>query len=145
MIRRILYMLILFMLVPVLNVDGQNENGGGQGVVKTLDDLYFSKNNPIFRHVKVSGRDGTYVVKGEARTTKGYFYYVVEDGHREFISETRVVSRKAFPKWSRFEIKVTIPANVLPDNGTVAMYLFEKEKKSGELIHVFPVILQQFY
>lgn len=137
MIKRILQILIFFMLVPVLNVHGQ--------IVKDEGVVYFSKNNPIFRHVKVSGRDGDYLVKGEVRPIKGFFYYIVEDGHREFISETRVVARKAYPNWSSFSIKVTIPTSTLPDNGTVAMYLYEKERKSGEMIHVFPLVLQKFY
>ncbi len=144
--KRVLFMLILlFMLVPVLNVHGQNDNAGGQEVIKAVNNLYFSKNKPTFRHVKVIGRDGAYIVRGEARTRNGSFYYVVEDGHREFISESRVASKNAYPEWTRFQIKINIPSNVLPDNGTVVMYLFEKDVKGGDMIHVFPIILQQFY
>ena len=74
---------------------------------KTLsinENLYIQDNSSIFRSVKVVGNDGEYLVTGKAKPTMGKFYYLVEDGHVEYIKETQVVMKEKNPIWEPFQI-----------------------------------------
>lgn len=98
----------------------------------------------VFRNIVVKGKDGEYTVEGEASTMNGSFYYLVEDGHFEFVPETRVTTAEKHPKWASFDIKINIPKAKLPSNGTVAVYFYEKDQ-SGNMIHTQAVVLEEFY
>lgn len=99
--------------------------------------------NAVFRNIMVKGKNGDYMVEGEASTKSGTFYYLVEDGHYEFISETKITMQEKQPKWASFNIKISIPKNKLPDNGTVAIYFYEKDQNNN-MIHVQATVLEQF-
>ncbi|UQD51387.1 intracellular proteinase inhibitor [Bacillus methanolicus] len=101
--------------------------------------------NPVFRNVKVSGEKGHYKVSGEARPIKGLFYYSVEDGHNEFISETVRAHKTKFPKWAPFSISIDIDKSKLPVNASLILNLYERSKKDKSIIHSYPVLLEQFY
>ena len=98
----------------------------------------------FFELIKVTGKNGKYLVTGEARPHKKAFYYVVEDGHFVFISETEVKSESVFPKWSKFTLNVAVSPKKLPNNGALIMYLYEKGALNDELKLVFPIVLEQF-
>jgi Immunoglobulin-like domain of bacterial spore germination len=99
--------------------------------------------NPVFRNVIVSGEKGNYEVSGEARPIEGVFYYTVEDGHNEFISETARAHQTKFPEWSPFSITVNIDKKKLPVNGSLILNLYERSKKDNSIIHTYPVLLEQ--
>lgn len=102
--------------------------------------VYISEKNPSFRHAKVSGEKGNYIVTGEARPVSGKLYYTVEDGHNELIAEQPL---KINPKgWEPFKIDVSIPAEKLPESGSVVLHLYERNKKDGSIIHSFSVVLE---
>ncbi|MGJ7919550.1 Gmad2 immunoglobulin-like domain-containing protein [Neobacillus sp. LXY-4] len=128
-------MLLVLAIFPTLQVHGKN----------IISEVHGEPQHQFFRNVKVKGQGGEYVVKGEARPVTGSFYYVVEDGHRIFVKETKVVSKKAYPAWTKFKVNIKIPKRLLPDNGTVTMFFYEKAKQSDDMIHVVPIVLEEFY
>jgi len=94
----------------------------------------------LFRKIKVSGTDGDYVITGDAKTTTGLFYYTVEDGHHEYLRKKLV---SAPDKWNSFRIHVQISKVKLPKNGTLLIYLSEKDK-DGHITYSIPVVLERF-
>ncbi|WP_082693052.1 Gmad2 immunoglobulin-like domain-containing protein [Bacillus sp. FJAT-29814] len=127
--RIFLCMILLF--IPLMT------NADASGVEK----LILSEQNPVFRHVQVSGADGTYVASGEAKAAKGIFYYTVEDGHNEYIQEQRVRTQGG-EKWERFTINVKVAPEAVPKNGTLLLNLYQKNEK-GEITNLYPVILER--
>ena len=130
------FMIAIFSLVLATpSALGQAEEGENLAEVENI----------VFRDIKVKGKNGDYVIDGEARTKNGTFYYLVEDGHYEFISETKITmkERQQKQKWASFNIKISIPKNKLPDNGTVAIYFYEKDQNNN-MIHVQATVLEQF-
>lgn len=99
--------------------------------------------NLMFRHVKVEGGKGNYLVIGEARSEKGLFFYTVEDGHIDLVKEKRVrISRKDLD-WESFSISICLPNERLPKNGTLTLNLYQKNA-NHKIIHNYPVFLERF-
>jgi hypothetical protein len=117
----------------------------GQPIEILLDqkELYVPKENPVFKQVKASGKQGRYVVEGKVRPDVSHFFYTVEDGHHEQIRETRVEAKEG-TDWNRFVIELTIPAGKLPESGTVVLHLYERSETGGSISHSYPVILERF-
>lgn len=99
--------------------------------------------NLVFRDIAVSGKRGVYTVTGQANVTKGEFFYTVEDGHNEFISETLVKVSTNYPNWISFELDISIPVEKMPENGTLILNLYEKSE-SGQILESLPVVLETF-
>jgi len=99
--------------------------------------------NTAFRGVTVSGSDGSYVVRGEARVFEATMQYAVSDGHRYLLEKTAQVNEGA-PAWSAFELKIDIPAAQRPANGTLTLELFEYSAKDGAKVNVWTVPLESF-
>jgi len=99
--------------------------------------------NTAFRGVTVSGSDGSYVVRGEARVFEATMQYAVSDGHRYLLEKTAQVNEGA-PAWSAFELKIDIPAAQRPANGTLTLELFEYSAKDGAKTNVWTVPLESF-
>ncbi|MBY0121059.1 Gmad2 immunoglobulin-like domain-containing protein [Bacillus sp. S/N-304-OC-R1] len=95
-----------------------------------------------FQNIEVSGNKGRYTVTGEARPESGEFYYLVEDGHNEFISEKKQTTKKHFPEWSPFTININIQEESFPNSGTIILYLYERNKE-GKMINALPVTLEK--
>ncbi|WP_203556435.1 BsuPI-related putative proteinase inhibitor [Bacillus sp. B15-48] len=100
--------------------------------------------NPVFKEVETSGKGGNYVVKGLANPTNGQFFYTVEDGHNELVLETAVSTKTTNGKWYPFSIKLSIPKEKLPRNGTLVLHLYERSEQN-EIIHSYPALLETFY
>jgi hypothetical protein len=100
--------------------------------------------NPAFRQVKVEGNKGNYIVTGETRVSKGFFFYSVENGHVEYINEKQVVTMKGGADWHTFQIQIHLLEETLPKNGSLLLNLYQKSK-TGEIIHSYPLVLEQFY
>ncbi|MEH7122141.1 Gmad2 immunoglobulin-like domain-containing protein [Bacillus sp. JJ1503] len=98
--------------------------------------------NNAFRKIEVSGEKGSYTVIGEARSNSGEFFYVVEDGHNEFISEKRLATKEKFPSWSTIKIDINFPEENFPESGTIILYLYERNEE-GKMINALPVILDK--
>lgn len=109
-------------------------------------DAYFatvekpSEENEAFKKIEVQGKDGSYVVKGEVKTERGAFFYTVEDGHNQYVDETKITSGT---EWTPFEIKVEIEQEKLPQNATIILHLYEKDVTGGN-VNSLPVVLQMF-
>lgn len=129
------YFVLLF-LVPfiVLNVSFHEMPKG---------EAYFTEKeeSSAFRNVKVEGEKGVYEVKGDAKTKSGTFFYTVEDGHNQYVDETRVSSGT---EWQPFIIRIQIPKEKLPDNATLILYLYEKDETGG-IANSLPVVLETLY
>ncbi|MCM3767552.1 intracellular proteinase inhibitor [Neobacillus niacini] len=126
-----IFLCVILLFIPMMT----NAEAG------RVEKLILSEQNPVFRHVQVSGADGTYVVSGEAREPIGIFYYTVEDGHNEYIQEQRVRIQGG-EKWERFTINVKVPPEAVPKNGTLLLNLYPKNEK-GEITNLYPVILER--
>lgn len=100
--------------------------------------------NTAFQNIEVSGENGEYVVKGEARVFEGVFYYTVEDGDDYLVEETNVTVNNGAPAWSPFEIKISIPEDQLPLNGTITLELFEKSAQDNSIMNQSYVKLDEF-
>lgn len=96
-----------------------------------------------FKDIAVSGKRGIYTVTGQTNIKKGEFFYTVEDGHNEFVSETLVKVRTNYPAWISFKLDINIPAEKMPENGTLILNLYEKSE-SGQILESFPVVLETF-
>ncbi|MBT2689008.1 hypothetical protein J7I93_12510 [Bacillus sp. ISL-47] len=103
--------------------------------------VYIPGENPAFRQTKVSGEKGNYIVTGEARPVSGKLCYTVEDGHNELITEQPLKTNTK--DWEPFKIDVSIPADKLPESGSVVLHLYERSKRDGSIIHSFPVLLEK--
>ncbi|SFA79069.1 MULTISPECIES: BsuPI-related putative proteinase inhibitor [unclassified Bacillus (in: firmicutes)] len=97
-----------------------------------------------FRGIVVSGSGGKYTVQGEISPSLTEFFYLVEDGHHQWISERKVDLGKPSGKWRKFKLNITVPSNVLPENGTLILFLYEKKLHSGEAVNHLPVKLESF-
>lgn len=82
--------------------------------------------NSAFRNIEVSGKNGEYVVQGEANTSAGIFYYTVEDGHDYIVEEMKVELSNAKGVWETFTINLSIPEENLPQKGALTLELYEK-------------------
>ncbi|HHW39107.1 MAG TPA: hypothetical protein GXX18_18045 [Bacillales bacterium] len=97
-----------------------------------------------FRNISVAGKNGEYVVNGEARVFEAVFLYTVEDGHDYVIEETQATANEGAPAWSPFELKISIPEDQLPMNGALTLELYEKSAKDGSVINETFVKLEEF-
>lgn len=120
--RIVFFITILFFLIPTLS---------------------FAKEDTLFKNIVVDGGSGNYKVRGDAHLGKDYFFYSVEDGHSQFIGETKVQTGKAFGDAYPFVISVSIPKKKLPTNRTLLMNLYTKSE-NGEILQSHPVVLEVF-
>jgi hypothetical protein len=97
-----------------------------------------------FRDITVTGENGNYVVKGEARVFEGNFMYSVEDGHNIHIEPTPFQVDEGAPSWSTFELSIEIPEEDLPQFGTLTLTLFEESSKDGSATNVNYIPLENF-
>lgn len=100
--------------------------------------------NQVFRNVKVKGEKGSYQVEGKACTTSDNIYYTVEDGHNQQVEETELRLKNGSSKCKPFVIEVTVPVAELPQNGTLILNLYERNKE-GDIVHNYPTLLEKFY
>ena len=90
----------------------------------------------FIKNVEITKKNGTYTLTANVRSKLGVIYYVVEDGHHEWVSETKVKIGKTYPKWERIYIELIFPKNKYPDNLPMIVYLYEKDEK-GKMLHTF--------
>ncbi|WP_246938637.1 BsuPI-related putative proteinase inhibitor [Bacillus pinisoli] len=102
------------------------------------------KQNPAFRNIKAAGSNGEYVITGEARVFEAVFMYAVEDGHHQLVKETPFFANEGAPSWSSFELKISIPKDQLPTEGTVTAHIYERSAKDGSIVNSYFVTLEQF-
>jgi hypothetical protein len=103
-----------------------------------------NESNKAFRSIKAVGENGEYTITGEARVFEAVFMYAVEDGHNELIKETPFYANEGAPAWSAFELKISIPKEKLPKNGTLIAYIYERSAKDGSIVNSYYVPLEQF-
>jgi hypothetical protein len=96
--------------------------------------------NPIIKNVKINIEEGSMVVSGKARPTSGELYYVVEDGHQEWVKETKIKLDSVHPDWGDFSFKLILPEDNDIDSLPFILYIYEKDVK-GNIIHAYPKLL----
>jgi hypothetical protein len=102
-----------------------------------------AQQNTAFRKVKVMGEGGVYTVTGEARVFEAVMQYAVSDGHNYLIENFHTLSEGA-PAWSAFTLKLSVPQEKLPENGTLTLELFEYSAKDGSIVNILFVPLESF-
>lgn len=102
-----------------------------------------AQQNTAFRKVEVTGEGGVYTVTGEARVFEAVMQYAVSDGHDYLIENFHMLDEGA-PAWSAFTLKLTVPENKLPVNGTLTLELFEYSAKDGSVVNILYVPLESF-
>lgn len=115
-----------------------------QEEIRAKTNVKIRSKGEAFRGIVVSGTSGKYNVQGELRPSLTEFYYLVEDGHHQIISERKVKLGKPSGNWRKFKLNITVAANVLPDNGTLILFLYEKKEANGETVNHLPVKLESF-
>jgi hypothetical protein len=73
-----------------------------RSILTAVQKISVPAENTTFRHVKVSGTNGDYIVTGESRTAAGSFFFTVEDGHVEYIKQTEVKTKGPSGEWQPF-------------------------------------------
>lgn len=101
--------------------------------------VYIPGQNPSFSQAKVKGRNGEYIILFKARPKSGKLWYTVEDGHNELQSEKTILASSN--DWKSFRIKISLPSENIPENGTVVLHLYEKDE-DGDIMNSYPVILE---
>lgn len=101
-------------------------------------------NSLEIRNVKVHGTGGRYVVTGQARPTKGNYFYTVEDGHNLLVEERLLLKKGERPRWTPFKIKVIIMPKMLPRNGTIVLYAYQRDTH-GRIAQGYSIPLEKFY
>jgi hypothetical protein len=96
--------------------------------------------NPIIKNVKVNKAEGSIVVSGKARPTTGTLFYVVEDGHQEWVSETKIKLDSKHSSWGDFSFELNLPDDKNVDPLPFILYIYEKDNK-GNIIHAYPKLL----
>jgi hypothetical protein len=133
-----------FQAEKTFTIEPSNENTNGSENSTTNDSSTNKEDNPAFRNIKVSGENGEYNVTGEARVFEAVFMYTVEDGHNQLIKETPFFANEGAPSWSKFELKVSIPKDKLPENGTLTIHIYERSAKDGSVVNSYFASLQKF-
>jgi hypothetical protein len=134
-----------YLLEVWLTATHMNGNGLAKRQLKATSTLSVPTENPVFRHVETSGEKWRYTITGEIKSSTGEFYYSVEDGHNELIPEKKVELDASPGVWTKFEVQIVVPEGNLPDNGSLILFLYERNKpQDGEIVHGFPVILETF-
>jgi len=108
-----------------------------------LPSIGLANEESFFRNLIVKGGAGSYEISGEVRTSQRFIFYSVEDGHKQFLAETKIKTSANGGKFVPFSIHVDIPINELPKNATLILHLYEKTT-NGEIIHSYPVVLEVF-
>ncbi|MDQ0268774.1 BsuPI-related putative proteinase inhibitor [Cytobacillus purgationiresistens] len=119
------------------NLTGQViQPSGLQADLKAKTSFQLPPLNQSFSDMRVSGHDGEYTVVGRHHS-KQPFYYTVEDGHHQLISEKLHSSDK-----EDFAINILLKQEKLPENGSIIAYFYEKS--NGKMVNTFPVLLESF-
>lgn len=87
-----------------------------------------------FRNVKVSGQEGKYEVKGEAKLTTGKISYTIEDGHK-YLEKGSIQVEPGNDSWKSFEMNLFVPKEYLPAFGVLTMTLYEVGAETGQEIN----------
>jgi hypothetical protein len=97
--------------------------------------------NDIFRDVNVTGSAGKYWVRG--KTKAKVFFFTVEDGHNQLITEQKQSIANTDTDWKPFAIQLNIPRAQLPANGSLILNLYERSRE-GQILNNYPLLLQRF-
>ena len=103
-------------------------------------EMVVPEQNPIIKNLKVENQDNHYIVSGKARPTTGLLYYLVEDGHHEWVAERELKVKSKYPKWSDFSFELTIQEGKYPDRLPLIISIYEKDNK-GNMIHTYQKML----
>lgn len=103
--------------------------------------LTVPEQNEIFRDVNVTGSAGKYLVKGVTKAKA--FFYTVEDGHNQLITEQSQHTANSDTEWRPFEIQISIPSSQLPTNGSLILNLYQRSSE-GQILNNYPLSLQRF-
>jgi hypothetical protein len=144
--RSLICFLISLAVIPLTIVYGEEKpkmNKLATDALSTSSTVNIATENLVFKKVVVSGDSGSYRVVGQVKSQNGSFYYTVEDGHHQQIQETRKEISGDATEWSTFVLELKIPEELLPQNGTLMLNLYERN--NGAIVHNYPAVLEKFY
>lgn len=129
--------------VPVVwNTDFKRVEIGGNAA-NTEEWTTISEQNDVFRKLQVTGRNGEYKIKGEAKVPEGKLFWSISDGHNYLLEDNNEI-HGANSDWSSFEIDVTLTKHDLPYNGTLILELYEGLDEKGFRKNLLFLTLEQF-
>lgn len=130
----------------IVNVRASKINGQDilEDALLTKEKFELNTGNTAFRNITVTGENGEYSVKGEARVFEGTFMYSVEDGHEYLIEEKVIQLNSGAPNWTPFEIEIALKEDQLPRSGTVTLNLYERSAKDNAMDNMYYVELETF-
>lgn len=111
---------------------------------KIIDSAFMviPENNPVIKDIKVmSENDNNFVITGKTKSKSGELYYVVEDGHHEWIEETKLKIQPSYPNWSEFTLKLNLDKNNSSGELPFVLYIYEKDLE-GNMINIYPKLLR---
>ena len=87
-----------------------------------------NEENLAFKGIKVSKKNGKYLITGKVKAEIHSAYYRVEDGHNELVRETAISKDfNSTTKWSLFKIEFAIQTNKWHENREVFLILYKKK------------------
>ena len=106
-----------------------------------LRTISLNTENPVFKDITVSKKNGKYLITGKVKGGKHSFCYRVEDGHDELVSDTVVpIESLSDATWSIFKIELTIETKKWPKNDEVFLILYHKDE-AGHVFSDYQMVL----
>ncbi|PGS51010.1 BsuPI-related putative proteinase inhibitor [Bacillus sp. AFS041924] len=123
-------------------VNEKNLTGEITPVTQSFSYQKLSSVNENGSKIIVSGENGQYKIKGTYLSEQDTIYYSVEDGHNTLIAETALPIKIRTGSINLLDFNIDIPKESLPTNGTVTLYIYEKNK-DNQVLKSMNVTLQQ--
>jgi hypothetical protein len=125
------------LLVATIN----GESVKGYHILMDQAEMVVPPKNPIIKSVMINKNEGIHVVSGKARLNSGELFYVVEDGHNEWIPETKIKLESKHSQWGDFSFVLNIPKEKYHASLTLILYLYEKDEE-GTINHSYSKIIK---
>jgi hypothetical protein len=113
-------------------------------ILKDEATLVIPPANPIIELVKMDKNEKNIVVSGKARPESGRLYYVVEDGHHEWIPETKIKGDFSSNDWKEFSFDLKMPPVKKQDAIPLILYIYERDEH-GVMKHSYPKLIRTTY
>lgn len=98
--------------------------------------------NPILKNIVIKKSDDKFLVSGSGRPTTNSLYYTVEDGHHEWVKETKININTENNNWADFSFDFKLPKDKYPVQLPLVINIYEKDDK-GKIIHSYPKLLKR--
>lgn len=114
---------MIILAALVLTACGNNENAETENTDTTQTN---SNVSVMFQNMDLNSEGTTFVLTGEATSTDGKIYYVIDQGEDRLIEENTITLEKT-GEWTKFEIEETLPESSLEANDPPVITLYGKD------------------